>query len=214
MYFQKQKSIKKVKSCLKEIFFFFWSQSSLLFLFQVMRSSLAKVVVVFSAEGEMTPFLRDYMMQNITGIQWVASEAWITASVFTGREFYPYLGGTIGFGIRKGHIAQLSEYLQTINPKRYPNNSLVGELWEALYGCSPFASFANKLALCSGKEVLLEQHSAYTNTSSPRVAYNVYKAVYAVAYSLHNLLLCQPGNGPFKNNSCAQSNHILPWQVQ
>uniref|UniRef100_A0A3B5M294 Olfactory receptor C family, v1 n=1 Tax=Xiphophorus couchianus TaxID=32473 RepID=A0A3B5M294_9TELE len=181
---------------------------------QVMRRSLAKVVVVFSAEGEMTPFLRDYMKQNITGIQWVASEAWVTASVFTGREFYPYLGGTIGFGVRKGHIAQLSDYLQTVNPQQYPNNVLVGELWEALYGCSPFPSSANPFPVCSGQEVLLKQHSAYMNTSSPRVAYNVYKAVYAVAHSLHNLLLCQPGNGPFENDSCAQSNKILPWQLQ
>ncbi|KAK5619556.1 hypothetical protein CRENBAI_013377 [Crenichthys baileyi] len=162
----------------------------------------------------MSPFLRDYMMQNITGIQWVASEAWVTASVFTRREFYPYLGGTIGFGIKKGHIAQLSDYLQTVNPQRYPNNVLVGELWEALYGCTPFPSSANHLPVCSGQEVMLEQHSAYMNTSSPRVAYNVYKAVYAVAHSLHNLLLCQPGNGPFENNSCAQNNNILPWQLQ
>uniref|UniRef100_A0A3Q2QPM0 Extracellular calcium-sensing receptor-like n=1 Tax=Fundulus heteroclitus TaxID=8078 RepID=A0A3Q2QPM0_FUNHE len=176
--------------------------------------SSAKVVVVFSAEGEMTPFLRDYMMQNITGIQWVASEAWVTASVFTGREFYPYLGGTIGFGIRKGQIARLSDYLQTVNPQRYPNNVLVGELWGSLYGCNPFPSSANHLPICSGQEVLLEQHSAYMNTSSPRVAYNVYKAVYAVAHSLHNLLLCQPGNGPFENNSCAQISNILPWQLQ
>lgn len=178
-----------------------------------MRSSLAKVVVVFSAEGEMTPFLRDYMMQNITGIQWVASEAWVTASVFTRKEFYPYLGGTIGFGIKKGYIAHLSDYLQTVNPKRYPNNVLVGELWKALYGCSPFPSSANRLPVCTGQEVLLEHHSAYMNTSAPRVAYNVYKAVYAVAHSLHNLLLCQPGHGPFEKDSCVPNNNILPWQV-
>uniref|UniRef100_A0A3B4ZIM2 Extracellular calcium-sensing receptor-like n=1 Tax=Stegastes partitus TaxID=144197 RepID=A0A3B4ZIM2_9TELE len=180
----------------------------------VMRSSLAKVVVVFSAEGEMTPFLRDYMAQNITGIQWVASEAWVTASVFTGSEYYPYLGGTIGFGIRKGQISRLSDYLQTVNPHNYPNNPLVQELWEALYGCSPSLSSASQLSPCSGQESLLEQHSAYMNTSSPRVAYNVYKAVYAVAHSLHNLLRCQPGSGPFQNNSCALSNSILPWQLQ
>uniref|UniRef100_A0A3Q3B534 Extracellular calcium-sensing receptor-like n=1 Tax=Kryptolebias marmoratus TaxID=37003 RepID=A0A3Q3B534_KRYMA len=135
--------------------------------------SSAKVVVVFSAEGEMTPFLRDYMTQNITGIQWVASEAWITA-----------------------------DYLLTVTPQRYPNNILVQELWEALYGCNPFLSSASQLPPCSGKEELLGQHSAYTNTSSPRVAYNVYKAVYAVAHSLHNLLLCQPSRGPFENKSC------------
>nr|XP_043877597.1 extracellular calcium-sensing receptor-like [Solea senegalensis] len=67
---------------------------------------------------------------------------------------------------------------------------------------------------CSGQESLLEQNSAYMNTSSPRVAYNVYKAAYAIAHSLHNLLLCQPGRGPFQNNSCAQSNNIHPWQLQ
>lgn len=178
-----------------------------------MHSSSAKVVVVFSAEGEMTPFLRDYMTQNITGIQWVASEAWITASIFTGSEYYPYLGGTIGFGIKKGHISRLGDYLQTVNPVTYPDNPLVQELWEALYGCSALPSFGSKLPPCSGDELPLKQHSAYMNTSSPRVAYNVYKAVYAIAHSLHNLLLCQPGSGPFQNNSCVQSSNIHPWQV-
>uniref|UniRef100_A0A3B4AI13 G-protein coupled receptors family 3 profile domain-containing protein n=1 Tax=Periophthalmus magnuspinnatus TaxID=409849 RepID=A0A3B4AI13_9GOBI len=141
---------------------------------QVIRTSQAKVVVVFSAEGEMTPFLRDYMEQNITGIQWVASEAWVTASVFSGSVYYPYLGGTIGFGIKTGYIPGL-------------------ELWEALYGCAPVSPSDSDLPLCSGDETLLEKHAAYMNTSSPRVAYNVYKAVYAVAHSLHNLFLCQPG---------------------
>ncbi|XP_058479950.1 extracellular calcium-sensing receptor-like [Solea solea] len=181
---------------------------------KVMRSSTAKLVVVFAGEGEMTPFLRDYMTQNITGIQWVGSEALVTASVFSGREYYPYLGGTIGFGIKKGHISRLGDFLQTVNPKRYPDNGLVHELWESLYGCSPFSSSVPQMPPCSGQESLLEQHSAYMNTSSPRVAYNVYKAVYAIAHSLHNLLLCQPGRGPFQNNSCAQSKNIHPWQLQ
>ncbi|XP_073350312.1 extracellular calcium-sensing receptor-like [Pagrus major] len=171
-----------------------YNRQRILEIIQVMQSSLAKVVVVFSSEGEMAPFLRDYMMQNITGIQWVASEAWVTASVFTGSEYFPYMGGTIGFGIRKGHISRLSDYLLTVNPQMYPNNLL--------------------LPPCSGQESLLEQHSAYMNTSSPRVAYNVYKAVYAIAHSLHNLLLCQPGSGPFQNNSCASRDNIQPWQLQ
>ncbi|XP_058477650.1 extracellular calcium-sensing receptor-like [Solea solea] len=161
---------------------------------KVMHSSTAKVVLVFATQGEMTPFLRDYMTQNITGIQWVAIRALVKASVFSGREYYPYLGGTIGFSNRNGHISRLGDFLQTVNPKRYPDNELMPP--------------------CSGQESLLEQHSAYMNTSSPRVAYNVYKAVYAITHSLHNLLLCQPGRGPFQNNSCAQSNNIQPWQLQ
>uniref|UniRef100_A0A672GAJ8 Olfactory receptor C family, v3 n=1 Tax=Salarias fasciatus TaxID=181472 RepID=A0A672GAJ8_SALFA len=190
-----------------------YNRKKALEIMQVQKKKEA-MVVVFSAEGEMTPFLRDYMEENITGIQWVASEAWVTASVFTGSEYDPYLGGTIGFGIRKGHISRLSDYLQTVNPRVYPDNVLVEELWEALYGCSPSKSARSQFPPCSGQESLLEQHSAYMNTTSPRVAYNVYKAVYAVAHSLHNLLLCEAGSGPFQNNSCAQSNNIFPWQLQ
>uniref|UniRef100_A0A8D3AF22 Olfactory receptor C family, v1 n=1 Tax=Scophthalmus maximus TaxID=52904 RepID=A0A8D3AF22_SCOMX len=203
----------KVCVAYQEMIPLLYNHQAALEIMQVMRSSSAKVVVVFSAEGEMTPFLRDYMTQNITGIQWVASEAWVTASVFTGSEYYPYLGGTIGFGIRKGQISRLGDYLQTVNPEKYPDNVLVQELWEALYGCSPSPPSGSMMTPCSGLESLLEQHSAYMNTSSPRVAYNVYKAVYAIAHSLHNLLICQPQNGPFGNNSCAQEDNIHPWQV-
>ncbi|CDQ95501.1 unnamed protein product, partial [Oncorhynchus mykiss] len=167
-----------------------YNQQRALEIIEVMRSSTARVVVVFSAEGEMTPFLKDYMAQNITGIQWVASEAWVTASLFTTSEYFPYLGGTIGFGIRQGQIPGLRDYLQTVNPR------------------------STLMPTCSGQEILLEQHSAYMNTSSPRVAYNVYKAVYAIAHSLHNLLHCQAGAGPFHNRSCAHSTNVHPWQLQ
>ncbi|XP_031429594.1 extracellular calcium-sensing receptor [Clupea harengus] len=157
----------------------------------VMRTSSARVVVVFSAEGELTPFLSDYMEQNITGIQWIASEAWVTSSVFTGSEYYPFLGGTIGFGIRQGQIPALRDYLMTVDPWHYPS-----------------------MPLCTGHEILKEQHSAYMNTSSPRISYNVYKGVYAIAHSLHNLMHCETGQGPFKNSSCADINNTYPWQLQ
>lgn len=181
---------------------------------RVMNSSSARVVVVFSAEGELTPFWNDYMDLNVTGIQLIASEAWVTAAVFTGSEYYPFLGGTIGFGIRQGYIPGLREYLTTVNPQRYPSNPLVQELWETLYDCTPFSSSSStKLPLCTGKETIKKQHSAYMNTSSPRISYNVYKGVYAIAHSLHNLISCQPGNGPFSNSTCADITKIFPWQV-
>nr|XP_009291999.1 extracellular calcium-sensing receptor-like isoform X3 [Danio rerio] len=181
----------------------------------VMSHSTARVVVVFSAEGELTPFLRDYMEQNVTGIQWIASEAWVTSSVFAGSEFDPFLGGTIGFGIRQGQIPRLKEYLTTVNPERYPTNPLVYELWGALYGCSPsWSNLSSHLPSCTGKETVRLQYSAYLNTSSPRISYNVYKAAYAIAYSLHNLIYCTPGKGPFSNSTCANAPHIYPWQLQ
>ncbi|XP_048837894.1 extracellular calcium-sensing receptor-like isoform X1 [Brienomyrus brachyistius] len=194
-----------------------YSREKVLEILDVMKSSTARVVVIFSVEGELYPFLKEYMDHNITGIQLIASEAWVTASVIA--ETYPFLTGTIGFSIRQGMVPGLRDYLLTVNPLRYPNNSLVQELWAALYGCSMQhpgnrSPVSPELPSCTGSEPLLKQHSAYLNTSSFRVTYNVYKAVYAIAHSLHNLLSCEPGKGPFQNSSCANTTSIYPWQLQ
>uniref|UniRef100_A0A8C9SAY4 G-protein coupled receptors family 3 profile domain-containing protein n=1 Tax=Scleropages formosus TaxID=113540 RepID=A0A8C9SAY4_SCLFO len=140
---------------------------------RVMKQSTAKVVINFAGEGELYPLLKEYMDLNITGIQWIASEAWVTASVLASS--YPFMVGTIGFAIRQGKVPGLKNYLLTVNPLRYPNHTMVQELWA---------------------------HSGYLNTSNLRVTYNVYKAVYAIAHSLHNLINCEPGREPFQNSSC------------
>ncbi|XP_028818014.1 extracellular calcium-sensing receptor-like [Denticeps clupeoides] len=190
-----------------------YSVEKVLKILDVMRTSSAKVIVVFSVEGEFYPFLKEFMNQNITGIQWIASEAWVTASVLA--ESYPLLDGTIGFAIRKGRIPRLRDYLLTVDPWRYPSNPMVHELWEALYGCSTSpASGSSQLPTCTGNETIRDQYSSYMNTSSPRVTYNVYKAVYAIAHSLHGLINCKPGKGPFQNSSCSNQIDVQPWQLQ
>ncbi|KAL2095673.1 hypothetical protein ACEWY4_007821 [Coilia grayii] len=191
-----------------------YSTEKVLKILEVMRMSTARVVVVFSGEGEFYPFLKEFSKQNITGIQWIASEAWVSASVLA--ETYPFLDGTIGFAVRKGYVPNLRDYVTTVNPWNYPSNVLVQELWETLYACSPpsAATTNTQLSPCTGHETVQEQHSAYMNTTSPRVAYNVYKGVYAIAHSLHNLIQCTPGHGPFLNGSCADVSTIQPWQLQ
>ncbi|KAM9480731.1 extracellular calcium-sensing receptor-like [Clarias gariepinus] len=180
----------------------------------VMKHSTAKVVVVVSGEGEFYPFLKEFLTHNITGIQWVASEAWVTATVLA--EAFPFLVGTIGFAVRQGYVPGLKEYLLTVNPPMYPSNALVEELWGALYGCTSLDSFVSSTQLppCTGQETINKQHSAYMNTSNTRVTYNVYKAVYAIAHSLNNLFQCVPENGPFNNSACADISDFYPWQLQ
>uniref|UniRef100_W5M4U0 Olfactory receptor C family, v1 n=1 Tax=Lepisosteus oculatus TaxID=7918 RepID=W5M4U0_LEPOC len=71
-----------------------YSRKRILEIIDVIKRSTAKVVITFSGEGELYPLLKEYAAQNITGIQWIASEAWVTASLFAASEFYPSLGGT------------------------------------------------------------------------------------------------------------------------
>lgn len=68
--------------------------------------------------------------QNVTGLQWMASEAWTAATVLQSSELMPYLAGTLGIAIRRGEISGLREFLLRIRPgersdSAYGNNVMV-----------------------------------------------------------------------------------------
>ncbi|XP_058890389.1 extracellular calcium-sensing receptor-like isoform X2 [Acipenser ruthenus] len=196
-----------------------YSRKRILEILDIMKKSSAKVVISFADQGLLYPLLTEYVQQNITGIQWIASEAWITSSLFSAREFYLSLGGTIGFAIRNGEIPGLKDFLLKVHPSLYPDNALVKELWSTMFGCTFQPSnttdqSVRELPLCTGHESLEEKYSEYADVSSLRFSYNVYKAVYAFAHSLHNLINCKPGKGPFDNFTCADILNIEPYQLQ
>ncbi len=68
-------------------------------------------------------------------------------------------------------------------------------------------------ALCTGQEDLESVDTDFLDTSNLRPEYNVYKAVYALAYALDDMLQCEPGRGPFSGNSCGSLQTLEPWQV-
>ena len=61
--------------------------------------------------------------QNVTGLQWIATEAWITSAVLQTPEIMPYLAGTLGIAIRRGEIPGFREFLLQILPDKHHNNS-------------------------------------------------------------------------------------------
>lgn len=69
-------------------------------------------------------------------------------------------------------------------------------------------------ALCTGKEELELKETELLDFSNLRPEYNVYKAVYAMAYALDDMLRCVPGRGPFSGQSCASLQQLEPWQVR
>lgn len=68
-------------------------------------------------------------------------------------------------------------------------------------------------ALCTGLEDLHNVESELFDVSNLRPEYNVYKAVYSLAYALDDMLRCEPRRGPFSGHSCATLQTMEPWQV-
>ena len=64
---------------------------------------------------------------------------------------------------------------------------------------------------CTGDEDLAQ--TPLLDLSDLKIEFNVYKAVYALAHAIHDMLRCVPGRGPFAGNSCASMQTIQQWQV-
>ncbi|KAG2462796.1 CASR protein, partial [Polypterus senegalus] len=184
------------------------------------KQSTAKVIVVFSSEVEFNILAKEIVKQNITGRQWIASEAWSTSTAMAIAENFNSFGGTIGVAIRRGSIPGLEDFLLQVPPEFNPDKNLISEFWEALFECK-FSQEKSELnsssefysRTCTGFENIHAIKTAYSDVSNLRSSYNVYKAVYAIAHALHNLMSCENGNGPFENKSCADIKYVQPWQV-
>ncbi|XP_062409080.1 extracellular calcium-sensing receptor-like [Sardina pilchardus] len=92
----------------------------------------------------------------------------------------------------------------------------VRNFWQQMFSCRfepEEASAVSEGRVCTGDEDLSKAVLTFSDVSDLRPSYNVYKAVYALAHSLHNLISCVPGQGPFEGNSCASLHDMQPWQL-
>ena len=93
----------------------------------------------------------------------------------------------------------------------------VSQFWEFTFECRfapPLAGWVEAGGtLCTGQENLEDVETELLDVSNLRPEYNVYKAVYALAYALDDMLQCEPGSGPFSGHSCGSLKELEPWQV-
>ncbi|XP_028429042.1 extracellular calcium-sensing receptor-like [Perca flavescens] len=198
------------------------SQQALDDLLDVIQMSSSKVIINFCSDSEMKGILREVQHRNITGLQWIASEAWATAKTLW-ENFGGLLAGTLGFAIRRADVIPgLKQHLMSLKPSSIHKSAFLAELWEELFNCRLNGSvnshshvgdnYLDRLP-CKGTEDLNDVYSAYSDVTQLRVSYNVYKAVYLVAHALQDMSNCIVGQGPLPNGTCADPKNVKPWQL-
>ncbi|XP_073402842.1 extracellular calcium-sensing receptor-like [Dendrobates tinctorius] len=182
----------------------------------VIKDSSAKVVLVLSADIHFMPVVEELAKQNITGKIWIASESWSTSIFLNKEKFQPVLKGTIGFAFHWGQIDGFVEHLNNIHPSKSPSDHFLLAFWEETFSCKwtnlhtrADGALNQTIKECIGDEKL---ESAMANVDL-RITFNVYTAVYAFAWAIHNLLKCEPGKGSFLNDTCANISSLRPWQL-
>ncbi|XP_019222797.1 extracellular calcium-sensing receptor-like [Oreochromis niloticus] len=156
-----------------------------------LESSTARVVVVITAEVDLLHLFSELAQRNVTGIQWIASEAWVTSNRLASPDFHFLLEGTLGFSFPGVSIPGLKDFLLNVRPSPKPGMEFINMFWEEQFGCKleNYAGAVEK-PVCTGSEDLRQTDSSYSDVSQVRISYNVYKAVYAVAHVLHTFLNC------------------------
>ncbi|XP_068939719.1 vomeronasal type-2 receptor 1-like [Petaurus breviceps papuanus] len=200
---------------------------------ETIKNSTAKVIVLYTSDIDLSPFVLEIEYNNITDRTWIASEAWITSSLIAKPEYFPFFGGTIGFAVPRANIRGLKEFLYDIHPNKDPNDNITIEFWQTAFNCTwpnssvPYNSdhrvnmtgqenrvYSMSDKLCTGEEKLEDLENTYLDVSQLRITNNVKNAVYALAYALDEMSRCVEGEGPYvPGNTCAYLESFEPWQL-
>ncbi|XP_026086101.1 extracellular calcium-sensing receptor-like [Carassius auratus] len=159
------------------------------------KQSTAKVIVAFVSFIEMGLLIEQLTIQNITGLQIIGVEGWITSKNYITSNSFRVMGGSLGFALRKINFDGFSDYV-------------INAFWETAFPCSHIEGNLSQYAVsCRRYQDLLALKNYNEDVPEHRYSSHVYKAVYAVAHSLQNLLKCK------ENESCDKSLAIQPQQV-
>ncbi|XP_059931751.1 extracellular calcium-sensing receptor-like [Gadus macrocephalus] len=179
----------------------------------IIKRSTSKVIMAFMTHQEIKVLAAELYKHNITGLQLVGSDAWLTDHSLTDIEGHSILVGSIGFTVSRAQIPGLGKHLRDVQPSQFPDSQFVKDFWEYMFNCSLNGMDYMKRKPCSGLESLHDIESQFTDVSELRFTNNIYKSVYAVAHALNNLLKCRDTQSPLSNGSCAEIKYIQPWQV-
>ncbi|XP_025754194.1 extracellular calcium-sensing receptor-like [Oreochromis niloticus] len=180
---------------------------------EIIKQSTSKVIMAFMSHREIKLLATELYKHNITGLQWIGSDAWITDHSLTDSEGHKILVGSLGFTSPKAKISGLEKYLKQLYPSQFPDSQFVREFWEEVFDCSLNRTVNTQKQPCSGHESLQNIESQFTDVSELRFTDNVYKSVYAVAHALDMLIKCDNNQLSFSNGSCTDPKNINPWQV-
>uniref|UniRef100_A0AAQ4Q4H9 G-protein coupled receptors family 3 profile domain-containing protein n=3 Tax=Gasterosteus aculeatus TaxID=69293 RepID=A0AAQ4Q4H9_GASAC len=162
---------------------------------EVIRKSTARVIVGFLAHVEMNNLLETLSLHNITGLQFIGVEAWITADSLVTPNSFSVLGGSLGFAMPKANISGLAEFL-------------IQDFWKTEFKCEETnRDTGAETAQCRENWDLFELKDNNNDVAELRYSNNIYKAIYAVAHSLHSILKCSTSQG------CDGTIQVTPWQV-
>ncbi|XP_077747528.1 taste receptor type 1 member 1 isoform X2 [Canis aureus] len=152
------------------------------------------VVVVFSSRQLARVFFESVVLAKLTAKVWIASEDWAISRHISSLPRIWGIGTVLGVAIQQKLVPGLKEFEEAyVRAKKAAHRPCSRDSW-----CS-----SNQL--CRECQAFTVQQMPTLGAFSMSSAYNAYRAVYAAAHGLHQLLGCASG-------ACSR-DRVYPWQV-
>lgn len=153
------------------------------------------VVVVFSNRRLARVFFESAVLASLTAKVWIASEDWAISRHVSDVPGIQGIGTVLGVAIQQRLVPGLQEF----------EEAYVQAAEGAPRPCSR-SSWCSSNQLCRECRAFTAERMPALGAFSMSSAYNAYRAVYAVAHGLHQLLGCASG-------ACSKGR-VYPWQVR
>ncbi|XP_004645019.1 vomeronasal type-2 receptor 116-like [Octodon degus] len=154
---------------------------------QIVTSS-ANVVIIFGGfQNSVLAIFRRWEYFN-NRIVWVTTSQWDASTSKRHFLFNPFQG-TLIFSQHHDEVSGFKNFIQTVNPSKYPEDIFLARLWWLHFNCSVSESTCQSLENCSSYGSLEWLPWYKFDMAMSEGSYNIYNAVHTVAYALHEMLL-------------------------
>ena len=173
------------------------------------EESSANVIVIYADIVSVQGLMRHIAQLLVTWKVWVLSSSW---DVDTHSDYFMVesFHGSLVFSHHHEEMVEFMNFVQTVNPYKYPEDNYLPRFWHLFFKCSFSKLNCQLLEICQpyASLDLLPRH--LFDPAMSEEGYNIYSAVYTVAYSLHEMNLQQ-----IQTQSYANGEEMLfsPWQV-
>ncbi|KAL1783407.1 vomeronasal type-2 receptor 116-like [Sigmodon hispidus] len=166
----------------------------------------AKVIIIYGkTDSALGLFFRRW--EHVLSWKiWVTTSQWEVASAM--RHFIlDSFHGTLIFSKHHSEISTFKTFVKTLTPSKYPKDIFLARLWENYFSCALSDTFCRAEGNCSSRGSLEWLPRFQFDTAMSEGSYNVYNAVYAVAHSLHKMLIQQVDVQAMRNDRRIKFHH-------
>ncbi|XP_040590006.1 vomeronasal type-2 receptor 116-like [Mesocricetus auratus] len=175
---------------------------------QVLESS-ANVIIIYGDTDSLLSLIVNIKQNLLTWKVWVMNSHW-DASKFDNYLLLDSLHGALIFSHHNEEVINFTDFIKTVNPFKYPKDTYLHVLWHSFFNCSFFRKGCKIVDNCLPNASLEFLPGKIFDMAMSEESYNVYTAVYAVAHSLHEMMLNQV---QFQTCEKGKEMVFLPWQL-